>query len=328
MKLVVNEQIRKTFEKHKVHFHYRGEQRLNIGNTLNVEADCCIEPYTSFNAGFNLHSMGAFSYSNSVLPLPFIVKLRIGRYCSIAEGLKVQGVNHPIDRFSTSSITYDKDSIIVAQALKDHVSDLYRVAENKDSAIRDVTIGNDVWIGADVTLARGITIGDGAIIGSNALVTKDVPPFAIVGGVPAKIIRMRFSEDVISDLLDLQWWKYGFWDFGDIDVDGHIKQFIERISKKVYGNELKPFKPDPFTIDLCSLYEEKVLAGNYLAVTTADLLSDKQVSECRDLAISFENQDINIAYHLMKAAHHARPNGPLIKRKLDSYLIQITKHLR
>ena len=72
----------------------------------------------------------------------------------------------------------------------------------------DIVIGNDVWIGFEAIILSGVTIGDGAIIGTRAVVTKDVPPYTIVGGVPAKPIRKRFSDYVISELLKLQWWNW------------------------------------------------------------------------------------------------------------------------
>lgn len=72
----------------------------------------------------------------------------------------------------------------------------------------DIVIGNDVWIGYEAVIMSGVTIGDGAIIGTRALVTKDVPPYTIVGGVPARQIRKRFSEDIISSLLDVRWWEW------------------------------------------------------------------------------------------------------------------------
>lgn len=80
-----------------------------------------------------------------------------------------------------------------------------RELENK----RWITIGNDVWIGGNVMIARGVTIGDGSIIGAGTLVVKDVPPYAIVGGVPAKIIKYRFPKEIIDRLGKIQWWKYG-----------------------------------------------------------------------------------------------------------------------
>lgn len=82
----------------------------------------------------------------------------------------------------------------------------YTESEKKEEKI---IIGNDVWIGKNVTVMGGVTIGDGAVIGTGAIVTKDVPPYAVVAGIPAKVIRMRFSEEVVKALLDIKWWDYG-----------------------------------------------------------------------------------------------------------------------
>ena len=85
--------------------------------------------------------------------------------------------------------------------------DIKEITNTQDNK-GDIVIGNDVWIGFESVILSGVTIGDGAIIGTRAVVTKDVPPYTIVGGVPAKPIRKRFSDDVISELLKLQWWNW------------------------------------------------------------------------------------------------------------------------
>lgn len=82
--------------------------------------------------------------------------------------------------------------------------DVIRAWDNKG----DITIGNDVWIGYEAVIMQGVTIGDGAVIGTRAVVTKDVPPYTIVGGVPAKRIKKRFEEDTIAALLHLSWWDW------------------------------------------------------------------------------------------------------------------------
>ena len=86
-------------------------------------------------------------------------------------------------------------------------SDVKEIASAWDNK-GDIVIGNDVWIGFEAVILSGVTIGDGAIIGTRAVVTKDVPPYTIVGGVPAKPIRKRFSDGVISELLKVQWWNW------------------------------------------------------------------------------------------------------------------------
>ena len=84
------------------------------------------------------------------------------------------------------------------------VLDITSVWDNKG----DIVIGNDVWIGYEALILSGVTIGDGAIIGARAVVTKDVPPYTIAGGVPAKAIRKRFSDDTVSALLKSKWWDW------------------------------------------------------------------------------------------------------------------------
>ena len=94
-----------------------------------------------------------------------------------------------------------------------------------------VVIGNDVWIGARATILSGVTVGDGAVIGAGALVAKDVPPYAIVGGVPARLIKYRFSSEIINELLEIKWWD---WDskkltqnIDDFYLD--VEEFIKKV---------------------------------------------------------------------------------------------------
>ena len=124
-------------------------------------------------------------------------KLIIGKFCSIACGAKFlfNGANHTLKSLSTYPfpIFYEEWS---------HGIWADKSWDNKG----DIKIGNDVWIGYDAIIMAGVTIGDGAIIATRTVVTKDVPPYTIVGGVPAKIIRKRFSDEVIEELLKQKWW--------------------------------------------------------------------------------------------------------------------------
>jgi len=126
-------------------------------------------------------------------------RLIIGKFCSIACGVKFlfNGANHTLGSLSTYPFPvlaseWDID-IPVAEAW-----------DNKG----DIVIGNDVWIGFEAVIMAGVTIGDGAIIGSRAVVTKDVEPYSIVGGVPAKLIRKRFTKEQIQKLQELKWWDW------------------------------------------------------------------------------------------------------------------------
>lgn len=127
-------------------------------------------------------------------------KLVIGRFCSIACGAKFlfNSANHKLASLSTYTfpLFYEEWGLE-----KSKVTEAW---DNKG----DIVIGNDVWIGYEAVILSGVTIGDGAIIGSRAVVTRDVPPYTIVGGVPAKRIRRRFDEATVERLLRLKWWDW------------------------------------------------------------------------------------------------------------------------
>jgi virginiamycin A acetyltransferase len=129
-------------------------------------------------------------------------KLIIEKFCSIACNAKflMTSGNHTMNSLSTYTfpIFYEEWGLEVS-----HITDAW---ENKG----DIVVGNDVWIGYDALIMSGVKIGDGAIIGSRALVTKDVPPYSIVGGIPAKIIKKRFSDDKVLKLLKIKWWDWSY----------------------------------------------------------------------------------------------------------------------
>ncbi len=121
----------------------------------------------------------------------------IGRFCSIGSEVLIGLSMHPTDCVSTYPGFYS------ATAPNGNFCVNPQIAE-----YRPVVIGHDVWIGQNAIVMGGVTIGDGAIVAAGAVVTKDVPPYAIVGGVPARLIRMRFADDIISQLCALQWWNW------------------------------------------------------------------------------------------------------------------------
>ena len=127
-------------------------------------------------------------------------KLQIGKFCSIACGAKFlfNSANHTLSSLST----YPFPLFFEEWGLEK--KDVTNAWDNKG----DIVIGNDVWIGYEAVILAGVTIGDGAIIGTHAVVTKDVLPYTIVGGVPAKPIKRRFPEETISALLEIQWWNW------------------------------------------------------------------------------------------------------------------------
>ena len=124
-------------------------------------------------------------------------KLIIGKFCQIASGVEfvMNGANHQMNAVTTFPF-YTLEGW-----------EQVPPTQNDLPIKGDTVIGNDVWIGANVTIVNGVTIGDGAVIGANSIVTKDIPPYSIYGGVPAKCIRMRFEQNQIDFLLKLKWWN-------------------------------------------------------------------------------------------------------------------------
>lgn len=142
-------------------------------------------------------SMGDYSY---VVNDSQIIYSTIGKFCSLASQTRLNPGNHPLERAALHHFTYRSLS--------------YELAEEDDAAFFDwrrshrVTLGHDVWIGHGATVMPGASIGTGAVVGSGAVVTKDVPPFAIAVGVPARVLRFRFDEPTQEALLRLAWWDW------------------------------------------------------------------------------------------------------------------------
>lgn len=123
----------------------------------------------------------------------------IGNYCSISHDFLCGLGAHPLNLFSTSPIFYKTNNCFKESIIKDDLN----IVEYKKTEI-----GNDVWIGARVTILDGVKIGNGAVIAAGSVVTKDVPPYAIVGGIPASIIRFRTTEEKIKQYQAAEWWNY------------------------------------------------------------------------------------------------------------------------
>lgn len=170
-------------------------------------------------------SVGKYSYGK-----PTIVwsnpdaQLIIGNFCSIAEGVSVfLGGNHRTDWITTYPFGH----------INTNVFNKFN-GDGHPATKGNVIIGNDVWIGADARIMSGVTIGDGAIIANNSHVVKNVEPYSIVGGNPARLIRYRFTPEQIAKLLEIKWWN---WDDQKINemtpllCSGNIDLFIEQAFK-------------------------------------------------------------------------------------------------
>ncbi|MGM8891895.1 DapH/DapD/GlmU-related protein [Psychrobacter sp. 1Y1] len=136
----------------------------------------------------------------------FLLNVKFGKFCSIGNNIKVVFSNHPINYVSTHPAFHrGKHPVMVKTELCfiDKGIPLFNRAGNSEYSC---IIGNDVWIGDNVTIMDGLSIGDGAIIAANAVITKNIEPYSIVGGIPAKHIRYRFKPEEIEQLLKIKWW--------------------------------------------------------------------------------------------------------------------------
>ena len=187
------------------------------------EPPCTVTPCLDAKAEVHI---GAFSSTDGWAGEGIFTNARVGRYCSIAKHAKLWLSQHPVNWLSTTTLQYNK----IAFGWNMYMGKTVSTCNFHE--IPPVEIGNDVWIGNGACIMGGIKIGDGAIIATNAVVTHDVPPYAIVGGVPARVIRYRFDEDTIKELLELRWWQYDIADFGDIKW-GNAKEAIKSIKQKI-----------------------------------------------------------------------------------------------
>ncbi len=161
------------------------------------DKNCSIHEKSKINRFVFLRNSKVDAYS-FVGPNCNLLNATIGKFCSISKNINIGAPIHPTDLVSTSPIFY--------RPLNGTGSTFTQVQTFNDNS-KPVIIENDVWIGMNSTILGGVTISNGSIIGAHSIVTKDVPPYAIVAGVPARIIKYRFTEDIIKELLSLQWWN-------------------------------------------------------------------------------------------------------------------------
>jgi len=166
-----------------------------------VIADSSLGVYTSVGPFTELFecSVGDYTYMMQNCQMQYS---EIGKFCSIASYVRLHPVNHPTWRPTTHHMTYRRKSYGLGETDDEDFFDWRRGSK--------VVIGHDVWLGHNVVVRAGVSIGHGAVVGSSSVVTKDIPPYAIAVGNPARVIKYRFEPDVIEKLLEIQWWDWPY----------------------------------------------------------------------------------------------------------------------
>lgn len=193
---------------YKLNRVHKGKKCFFGINTSIIDCEISTNVYVS-GGQIKSSKIGRRTYFNSNI---YAQNCVIGNYCSIGSDVTIGYSPHPTDFVSTHPIFYSNNKPYETLADRMYF----------DEKIKLTTIGNDVWIGSKATIVPGVRILDGAIIAYGSLITKDVPPYAIVGGVPAKIIKYRFSENIITELLRIKWWERN-----DEFIQVHYKLFLD-----------------------------------------------------------------------------------------------------
>lgn len=167
-----------------VKLHSTSVRRSDIHKTACIDTGCNV-----INCNIDKYSYLAMNV--------WAVHAKIGAFCSIGDCVYIGGAEHPLDWVSTSP-AFEKVKNSFPRE---------RFAQLEMPSYKTTFIGNDVWIGHNAIIKQGVSIGNGAVVGSNAVVTKDIPPYAVVGGIPAKIIKYRFDDATIAFLQQSEWWN-------------------------------------------------------------------------------------------------------------------------
>ncbi len=220
--------------------------RWREGDVISASRTLVLRPHVVMLDGAWLLDIDSFSYSFS----PLAPHIRIGRYCSIALNVRVMGPQHPLGFVSSSEILYRADTML-ADSLADFGAG-WHLYPHDISGGSMPEIGHDVWIGQDVLLGPRAKLGDGCVVAAGSVVTRPVPPYAIVGGVPARVIRFRFPPEIVEALLESRWWDYALPELNHLPLD-RPEAFVVALRAAIEAGNVVPYAPNlGFAFDVIS----------------------------------------------------------------------------
>lgn len=216
----------------KMILKWKYRKKARFGRNTDLGSDVLFEGRNIISEGVSLTGHSSVGYGSYIGAYSKLCDAEIGRYTCISSYVSLVGGKHPTNNWVSihpAFFSVQKQSgftYVTEQKFEEHDY----LDKDKTTKIR---IGNDVWIGSHVLLLEGISIGDGAIIATGAVVVNDVPPYAIVGGCPARLIRYRFSHEQIQFLLERRWWdKNEPWIKAHVNLFESIQSFMEGIENE------------------------------------------------------------------------------------------------
>lgn len=230
----------------RVSFHGSAlDNQLGIGR---IRIPMVFEPFVELRGGaFDIRRIDAFSYLGGRGSRYRHVG-RIGRFCSLGPGIICGAPEHGYSAITSHTLMSGHWSARWPEMFDEFGIEQKQIALGKQSLIaatrkrsERIMIGNDVWIGDGCYISRGVTIGDGAVVAARATVVKDVPPYTIVGGTPARVIKPRFPQETVDRLLASQWWDYGLAILAGTEWT-NVEKCLDVIERRIEDG-IQPYRP-------------------------------------------------------------------------------------
>lgn len=222
------------------------ETAHGIDGTLDFE-----RPAYPFGHRLKNCTLGAFCFFNAA-GRTSAYRVRFGRYSQIGESSIIGPPEHPQTGFSNHPFAFSRPSLMPSiYRLPDFAALAPEESEGEsyvDTINNDTVLGHEVYLGAGSFVKRGVTIGDGALIGARSVVTRDIPPYAIAVGSPARIVRLRFADHLVERLLKLQWWRYDLAPFKSALDFSQMEPTLAALEQLLAEGSLQELKPDSYRI--------------------------------------------------------------------------------